>query len=83
MKRPALRVFAIVAMAGGLHADMESDFRNPPPIVQPYVWWHRLGPFFNEEGTPKKLEAMCDSGNGGATALNISRPEPVEGSRSV
>jgi hypothetical protein len=53
-------------------ASLEEDFRNPPSVARPYVWWHWLGPNFSKEGITKDLEAMKASGIGGATIFNIS-----------
>lgn len=53
-------------------ASLEDDFREPPVVARPYVWWHWLGPNFSKEGITKDLEAMKASGIGGATIFNIS-----------
>ncbi|NJK93578.1 MAG: hypothetical protein HC905_00395 [Bacteroidales bacterium] len=51
---------------------LEQIFTNPPAILQPYVWWHWMGPNFSEEGITKDLEAMKDAGIGGATIFNLT-----------
>ena len=51
---------------------LENRFLDPPTNVKPYVWWHWMGPNFSKEGITKDLEAMKDSGIGGATIFNIT-----------
>ncbi|MDX6765232.1 MAG: glycosyl hydrolase [Candidatus Methylacidiphilales bacterium] len=58
----------VLLCAGGI----EEDFDRPPVSVRPYVWWHWMGPNFSKEGITKDLEAMKDSGIGGATIFNIT-----------
>lgn len=72
MNSVAYLLIAIVGFALPLRADLESEFRNPPVCVRPYVWWHWLGPCFSEEGITKDLEAMREAGIGGATVFNIT-----------
>ena len=47
-------------------------FKDPNNCYGPYVWWHWLGPNFSENGITKDLEAMKESGVGGATIFNIT-----------
>ncbi len=53
-------------------SSLESDFKNPPTIARPYVWWHWMGSNFSKEGITKDLEAMKASGIGGATIFNLA-----------
>ncbi|MDR1223144.1 MAG: hypothetical protein LBL07_09780, partial [Tannerella sp.] len=48
------------------------QFKAPPPEYHPYVWWHWMGSNFSREGITKDLEAMKESGIGGATIFNLS-----------
>lgn len=72
--KPLFRSLIVALALGGLvHAGtLEEDFRTPPMAARPYVWWHWMGPNFSKEGITKDLEAMKDSGIGGATILNIT-----------
>lgn len=51
---------------------LEEQFKKPPTEYRPYVWWHWMGSNFSKEGITKDLEAMKDSGIGGATVFNIT-----------
>jgi hypothetical protein len=51
---------------------LEQNFKNPPIMTRPYVWWHWMGSNFSKEGITKDLEAMKASGIGGATIFNIA-----------
>jgi len=51
---------------------LEEQFLNPPTSVKPYVWWHWMGSNFSKEGITKDLEAMKESGIGGATIFNLA-----------
>ena len=63
----------VLALSGTVCADtLESQFKNPPVQVRPYVWWHWMGSNFSKEGITKDLEAMKASGIGGATIFNIA-----------
>ena len=53
-------------------ASIEEDFKKPPVVTRPYVWWHWMGSNFSKEGITKDLEAMKASGIGGATIFNIT-----------
>jgi hypothetical protein len=52
--------------------ELESYFLNPPTSVKPYVWWHWMGSNFSKSGITKDLEAMKETGIGGATIFNLS-----------
>jgi len=52
--------------------NIEEQFLNPPTEVKPYVWWHWMGSNFSKEGITKDLEAMKESGIGGATIFNLA-----------
>ncbi len=51
---------------------LEQQFLNPPTSAKPYVWWHWMGSNFSKEGITKDLEAMKESGIGGATIFNLA-----------
>ena len=53
-------------------ASLEDDFRQPPAVAKPYVWWHWMGANISKEGITKDLEAMKAAGIGGATIFNIT-----------
>jgi hypothetical protein len=53
-------------------ATMEMDFSNPPVAARPYVWWHWMGSNISKEGITKDLEAMKESGIGGATIFHLT-----------
>ena len=53
-------------------ATMETDFSNPPVAARPYVWWHWMGSNISKEGITKDLEAMKESGIGGATMFHLT-----------
>lgn len=53
-------------------ATMEMDFSNPPVAARPYVWWHWMGSNISKEGITKDLEAMKESGIGGATMFHLT-----------
>jgi hypothetical protein len=44
---------------GSLRADSEGDFRGPPSMMCPHVWWRWMGPCFNEGGINKDLQALA------------------------
>jgi hypothetical protein len=52
--------------------NLEERFLNPPTSAKPYVWWHWMGSNFSKEGITKDLEAMKESGIGGATIFNLA-----------
>lgn len=45
---------------------------QPSSRYRPYVWWHWMGSNFSKEGITKDLEAMAESGIGGATIFNLA-----------
>ncbi|MDR0725584.1 MAG: hypothetical protein LBF59_06220, partial [Prevotellaceae bacterium] len=51
---------------------LASQFENPPMEYRPCVWWHWLGSNFTTQGITKDLEAMAESGIGGACIFNIA-----------
>ena len=53
-------------------SNLEEQFLNPPTSAKPYVWWHWMGSNFSKEGITKDLEAMKESGIGGATIFNLA-----------
>ena len=63
-------LLALPALLGA--ATLEEDFRQPPTIAKPYVWWHWMGANISTEGITKDLEAMKAAGIGGATIFNLT-----------
>ena len=55
--------------------DIEYDFRNPPQSAKTQSWWHWVNGNISKKGITKDLEEMKKQGIGGATILNIGRPE--------
>ncbi|MDR1562820.1 MAG: hypothetical protein LBS54_07045 [Dysgonamonadaceae bacterium] len=51
---------------------LAEKFYAPSDDYRPHVWWHWLGSNFQKEGITKDLEAMKESGIGGATIFNIA-----------
>ncbi|MDR0393941.1 MAG: hypothetical protein LBH77_02160 [Tannerella sp.] len=51
---------------------LAEKFPAPDGAYHPHVWWHWLGSNFSKEGITKDLEAMKESGIGGATIFNIT-----------
>ena len=51
---------------------MEDHFAHPPRQMQPFVYWMWMGSNISKEGITKDLEAMKDSGIGGATIFNLT-----------
>jgi len=51
---------------------LAEKFPAPGQEYHPHVWWHWLGSNFSKEGITKDLEAMKESGIGGATIFNIA-----------
>lgn len=51
---------------------LAEKFASPPVEYRPNVWWHWLGSNFTEQGITKDLEAMAESGIGGACIFNIA-----------
>lgn len=73
MNRSCLLLVSVLCLPTTVRAaNLEQDFREPPVVTRPYVWWHWLGPNFSKEGITKDLEAMKAAGIGGATIFNIS-----------
>ena len=68
----ALTALVSTGASNAAESTLEQDFKNPPTITRPYVWWHWMGSNFSKEGITKDLEAMKASGIGGATIFNIA-----------
>ncbi|MDR2286426.1 MAG: hypothetical protein LBE04_02955 [Prevotellaceae bacterium] len=51
---------------------LAEKFASPPIEYRPNVWWHWLGSNFTTQGITKDLEAMAESGIGGACIFNIA-----------
>jgi hypothetical protein len=67
-----LFLLSLALAAAQAAPSLEADFRNPPVVARPYVWWHWMGSNFSKEGITKDLEAMKAAGIGGATIFNIA-----------
>jgi hypothetical protein len=74
-------LFTLFFLSAGLYAQGDSPetlhtlagkFPAPGSAYHPHVWWHWLGSNFSKEGITKDLEAMKESGIGGATIFNIA-----------
>jgi hypothetical protein len=52
--------------------DPADAFRSPPESARPYVLWHWMGSNVSESGITRDLEAMKESGIGGATIYSLS-----------
>ncbi|MDR2383969.1 MAG: hypothetical protein LBD76_08835, partial [Prevotellaceae bacterium] len=51
---------------------LATQFETPQMEYRPCVWWHWLGGNFTTQGITKDLEAMAESGIGGACIFNIA-----------
>ena len=51
--------------------NLESGFNNPPAQARPYVWWHWMNGNITRQGITADLEAMAETGIGGAWIFNI------------
>ena len=57
-----------IATAG---ENLESGFNNPPAQAKPYAWWHWMNGNVTRHGITADLEAMAQTGIGGAWIFNI------------
>jgi len=57
---------------------LESDFYNPPAWARPYVWWHWMSGNITCKGITADLEAMAESGIGGAWIFNTGASHGCE-----
>jgi len=84
LNRAALRtayaaLLAIVIIAGLLgtaHADLRSDFRQPPDSARPWVFWFWNNGNITREGLTADLEAMKRVGIGGVLIMEVSVGAP-------
>jgi hypothetical protein len=53
-------------------ADLEDNFRNPPPEARPWVYWYFMDGNMSREGMAADLEAMRQAGIGGAIFLEVN-----------
>jgi hypothetical protein len=53
-------------------ADLENNFRNPPPAARPWVYWYFMDGNLSREGMTADLEAMKQAGIGGAIFLEVN-----------
>jgi hypothetical protein len=68
----SLATLVTTLLSHASESSLEKDFKNPPVLMRPYVWWHWMGSNFSKTGITKDLEAMKASGIGGATIFNIA-----------
>jgi len=74
MKKHLLTLVCIhtsLASFAGAGAKLESGFSNPPAQARPYVWWHWMNGNVTRQGITADLEAMAESGIGGAWIFNM------------
>ena len=55
--------------------DLETGFRNPPAHARPQVFWPWMNGNITREGITADLEAMAQTGVGGALIFNLAGPE--------
>ena len=53
---------------------LESGFTNPPAQSRAYTWWHWMDGNITREGITADLEAMAETGIGGALIFNLAGP---------
>ena len=46
---------------------------RPPRTMKPYVWWHWAGTCVTKDGILRDLDAMAETGIGGATIFQVAR----------
>lgn len=52
-------------------ASLEDDFRDPPEAAKPWAYWYWMQGNVTNEGITRDLEAMAETGIGGAYLLSI------------
>ena len=84
------QLLIVLLIAGGCATEthdsrLTAGFNNPPDSARPFVWWHWMSGNINREGITADLEAMSESGIGGAWIFNLGEshgcevpPGPVE-----
>lgn len=60
-------------------AEIEKDFKNPPPSAKPHTWWHWMDGNVSKEGITKDLESFKKVGIGGFQLFDISWAIPHGG----
>jgi hypothetical protein len=58
-------------------ASLEAQFRDPPNVARPRVWWHWLNGNVTEQGITKDLDWMQRVGIGGLQNFDINLSTPV------
>jgi len=53
------------------HVDLETVFQNPPDEAKPWVYWYWMRANATSKGITKDLEAMAETGVGGAVLMPI------------
>ena len=65
----AILISSVSMAATGV--SLESGFYNPPAQARPYAWWHWMNGNVTRQGITADLEAMAETGIGGAWIFNI------------
>ena len=58
--------------------DLSEGFQNPPASARPFVWWHWMSGNITRAGITADLEAMAESGIGGAWIFNLGESHGCE-----
>lgn len=72
MKKLALLVWALPALAFGQSSSLLQGFQTPPDAAKPRVWWHWMNGNVTKEGITKDLEWMKRVGIGGFQNFDAS-----------
>lgn len=69
---------ALILVCSILHAaNLEKDFKSPPPSARPWVYWFWLNGNIAREGITADLEAMKRVGIGGVLIMEVDQGAPV------
>ena len=83
MKKNIVVLLAMLFIGSGCalktrDSELAAGFNNPPDQARPYVWWHWMSGNITREGISADLEAMADSGIGGAWIFNTGASHGCE-----
>ena len=56
--------------------DLEGSFLNPPDSAKPWVFWYWMQANATRDGITRDLEAMAETGIGGAMLMPIGQVRP-------
>ncbi len=59
-------------------SSLTEGFNNPPATARPFVWWHWMSGNITRDGITADLEAMAESGIGGAWIFNLGESHGCE-----